>query len=71
MEKLPETLSVKVDGDILEHRIISALKAIREARTCTLHDALDIFVERYEELRQERPDDFTLPREEYGRGFYS
>jgi hypothetical protein len=32
---------------------------------------LDIFAERYEELRRERPDDFTVPREDYGRGFYS
>jgi hypothetical protein len=67
MEQLPEG----VDRDILERRIVRALKAIREARDCTLHQALDIFVERYEELRRDRPDDFTLPREEYGRGFYS
>ncbi|MFJ7911426.1 hypothetical protein [Kitasatospora sp. NPDC096204] len=67
MEQLPES----VDRDILEHRTFFALKAIREARNCTLHEALDVFVERYEELRRDRPDDFTLPREEYGRGFYS
>ncbi|MBM9510132.1 hypothetical protein [Actinacidiphila acididurans] len=67
MEQLPES----VDRDILEHRIISALVTIRETLGCTLHQALDTFVERYEELRRERPDDFALSRDEYGRGFYS
>jgi len=60
-----------VDRGILEHRIIFALKAIREARNCTLAEALEVFAQRYEELRRECPDDFTLPREDYGRGFYS
>jgi hypothetical protein len=67
MDQLPES----VDRDIVEHRIILALKAIREACDCTLHEALDVFAERYEELRRDRPNDFTLSREDYGRGFYS
>ncbi|WP_043667764.1 hypothetical protein [Streptomyces xylophagus] len=67
MEQLPES----VDRDILEHRIIAALKAIRETSGCTLHEALDVFAQRYEELRRDRPDDFGLSRDEYGRGFYS
>lgn len=32
---------------------------------------LDVFAERYEELRRDRPDDFTVSPEEYGRCFYS
>jgi len=67
MEQLPES----VDREILEHRIIPALVTIRETLGCTLHQALDVFAERYEELRRDRPDDFTLSRDEYGRGFYS
>lgn len=67
MKQLPES----VDRDILDNRIISALGTIREALGCTLHQALDAFVQRYEELRLERPDDFILSREEYGRDFYS
>jgi hypothetical protein len=67
MENLPESL----DRDILEQRIISALMTIREALDCTLHEAIDIFAQRYEELRRDRPDDFTLRREDYGQGFYS
>ncbi|MFJ5901411.1 hypothetical protein ACIQFZ_39975 [Streptomyces sp. NPDC093064] len=62
---------MSVDRDIVNHRIIFAIKAIRETRACTLHEALDVFAERYEELRQDRPDDFTVSREDYGRGFYS
>ncbi|MDV9174763.1 hypothetical protein R6V09_32215 [Streptomyces sp. W16] len=67
MEQLPES----VDREILEHRIIPALVTIRETLGCTLHQALDVFAERYEELRDDRPDDFILSRDEYGRGFYS
>ncbi|MFE7235902.1 hypothetical protein ACWCRF_36735 [Streptomyces sp. NPDC002405] len=67
MEQLPAS----VDRDIVNHRIIFAIKAIREARAYTLHEALDVFAERYEELRRDRPDDFTVSREDYGRGFYS
>jgi hypothetical protein len=67
MEQLPES----VDHDIVNHRIIFAIKAIRAARACTLHEALDIFAERYEELRRDRLDDFTVSREDYGQGFCS
>ncbi|MFE3525639.1 hypothetical protein ACFXOD_29255 [Streptomyces sp. NPDC059161] len=67
MEQLPES----VDRDILEERISFALKTIRETQGCTLHQALDVFAQRYEELRRDRPDDFHLSREAYGRGFYS
>lgn len=48
--------------------------AVARSLSCTrepAHEALDIFAERYEELRRDRPDDFTVSREDYGRGFYS
>lgn len=67
MGELPES----VDQDILGNRIIFAIKSIREASGCTLHEAIDLFAQRYEELRRDRPADFQLSREEYGRGFYS
>ncbi|MEV6508898.1 hypothetical protein AB0M61_22635 [Streptomyces sp. NPDC051642] len=67
MEQLPES----VDRDILEHRIITAIATIRETLGCTIHQAIDVFAERYEGLRRDRPDDFDLSRDEYGRGFYS
>ncbi|WP_411071253.1 hypothetical protein [Streptomyces sp. cmx-4-25] len=65
-----ENLSESLDRDILEQRIIPALMTIREALDCTLHEAIDIFAQRYEELRRDRPDGFTLRREDYGQGFY-
>ncbi|MGW0859271.1 hypothetical protein [Streptomyces sp. NPDC002690] len=63
MENLPEN----VDRHILDHRIILALTAIKDASGCSLHEAIDIFEVRYEELRLNRPDDFRVSREEYGR----
>jgi hypothetical protein len=67
MEDLPES----VDRHILEHRIVLALIAIREASGCTLPEAIDIFEVRYEELRRDRPEAFHLGREEYGRNVYT
>ncbi|MEV6540065.1 hypothetical protein [Streptomyces sp. NPDC051665] len=67
MEQLPES----VDRDILKHRIVAAIITIRETLGCTIHQAIDVFAERYEGLRRDRPDDFDLSRDEYGRGFYS
>ncbi|MFJ3231529.1 hypothetical protein [Streptomyces sp. NPDC086787] len=64
-------LPASVDRDILDHRIIFALNAIREASGCTIHEAIDVFAARYEELRRNHPDDFSVGPEEYGRGFYS
>jgi hypothetical protein len=64
-------LPATVDRDILDHRILFAIKAIRETLGCTIHDAIDVFAARYEELRRDRPNDFTVGPEEYGRGFYS
>ncbi|MFE3112281.1 hypothetical protein ACFXKJ_29535 [Kitasatospora indigofera] len=67
MEELPEI----VDRHILDHRIVPALKAVRDASGCTLHEAIDIFGVRYEELRRDRPDDFLVSPEEYGRNVYT
>ena len=64
-------LPTSVDRDILDRRIVFALKTISETLGCTIHEAIDVFAARYEELRRDRPDDFTVAPEEYGRGFYS
>ncbi|MFG2949844.1 hypothetical protein [Streptomyces adustus] len=64
-------LPASVDRDILDHRIMFAIIAIREALGCTIHEAIDVFAARYEELRRDRPDDFAVAPDEYGRGFYS
>ncbi|GAA1408081.1 hypothetical protein GCM10009639_57570 [Kitasatospora putterlickiae] len=67
MDDLPES----VDRDILDCRIILAVKAVKDASGCTLHEALDVYAQRYEELRRDRPDDFRPSREEYGRNDYT
>ncbi|MFB7116286.1 hypothetical protein [Streptomyces sp. NPDC056190] len=64
-------LPASVDRDILDHRIMFAVRTIRETLSCTIHEAIDVFAVRYEELRRDRPDDFAVGSEEYGRGFYS
>ncbi|WP_042381005.1 hypothetical protein [Streptacidiphilus melanogenes] len=46
MAELPEC----VDRDILEGRMISAVKAIRELQGCSLHDAIDILNQRWQQL---------------------
>ncbi|MFG2824629.1 hypothetical protein ACGFX4_35010 [Kitasatospora sp. NPDC048365] len=67
MDDLPDT----VDRHILDHRIVLALKAIMDASGRTLHEAIDVFSLRYEELRRDRPDDFQVGREDYGRNVYT
>ncbi|MFD1659877.1 hypothetical protein ACFSL4_17160 [Streptomyces caeni] len=64
-------LPASVARDILYHRIMFAITAIRETLGCTIHEAIDVFAARYEALRRDRPDDFIVGSEEYGRGFYS
>jgi hypothetical protein len=60
-----------IDELILTERIIAALQAIMAELGCSLHESLNEFQQRYDRLRTERPDDFTLPPEEYGHNFYS
>ncbi|SEL32750.1 hypothetical protein [Streptacidiphilus jiangxiensis] len=67
MVELPES----VDRDILGHRILPALTTIRETLGCSIPEALDTFNERYKVLRRNRPAEFTVGPDEYGRGFFS
>lgn len=60
-----------IDELILAERIIPALQAIMAELGRSLSEALDEFQQRYDRLRTERPDDFTLSPEEYGRNFHS
>ncbi len=60
-----------IDEDILHHRIIPALMALREQFGYSLPEAIEAFSQRYERLRQTRPLEFTLSREDYGQGVYT
>ena len=63
--------AAEIDENIVAGRIVLALIGIRAELGCSIPAAMDVFSERYERLRAERPQDFTLSHEEYGRGFYS
>ncbi|MGW2443847.1 hypothetical protein [Streptomyces sp. NPDC001675] len=66
-----ETDEGVADGMIVAGRIIPGVKALRDHLGCSLHEALDVYVTRYEVLRRERPVDFTKSHEEYWANFYS
>ncbi len=61
----------RVDDLIVNAQYLPALSEIRSAAGVGLTEAVDIFSERYDALRIERPDDFTLPPGEYGQGVYT
>jgi hypothetical protein len=58
VEELPES----VDRDILAGRTILAVKAIREAQGCSLHEAVDLYHRRYGELHPEPASAQEVPR---------
>ncbi|MEV6157269.1 hypothetical protein AB0L53_43725 [Nonomuraea sp. NPDC052129] len=62
---------VAIDDLIVAERIVPAMMIMREQFGDTIHEAVDRFSERYEHLRGVRSEDFTKPREEYGRGVYT
>ncbi|MER5965381.1 hypothetical protein [Streptomyces sp. NPDC002057] len=51
MKNVPES----VDHEILNGRIIHAIKAYRDASGCTIHEAIDFVEERRTELHRDRP----------------
>lgn len=60
-----------IDDDILRGHKIQAIQKIRQEFGGGIHDALDLLGPRYEQLRRDRPDDFTQGPETYWNGFYS
>ncbi|MFC5833723.1 hypothetical protein [Nonomuraea insulae] len=61
----------ELDDLVLQGQRIRGIKLIKDTFECSLHEALDYYVERYRKLRLTRPDDFTESHEEYWDGFYS
>ncbi|WP_018635898.1 hypothetical protein [Parafrankia elaeagni] len=60
-----------IDPEIFHGAVVQAVKRIREEFGGGLRDALDILVRRYERLRRERPDDFTVDVESFGSDVYT
>ena len=63
--------SAEIDEHILHGRMLPALKALREDFGYSIPEAIDAFSKRYEHLRERRPSEFTVSREDYGKNFYS
>jgi hypothetical protein len=61
----------RIDDLMVNARYLLALMEIRAVFAVGIAEAIDIFDERYPLLRQERPDDFTLASEGYGRDIYT
>ncbi|MEV5750394.1 hypothetical protein AB0L00_21460 [Actinoallomurus sp. NPDC052308] len=61
----------EIDELIVHRRIVPAIVILREEFGYGIREAIDAFGDRYEQLRDLRPEDFTLSPEEYFKGFYS
>ncbi|MFE3767324.1 hypothetical protein ACFXPI_36825 [Streptomyces sp. NPDC059104] len=69
-ENAPAPLTV-ADADIFAGRILPGIRAMRAHLGCPLNEALLAFHARYEVLRLEQPDTFTVSADEYWAGFIS
>jgi hypothetical protein len=64
-------MSDELDDLVLQGQTIRGIKLIQDTFECSLHEALDFYVEWYRKLRLTRPDGFTESHEECWDGFYS
>jgi hypothetical protein len=58
-----------INDDILRGHKIQAIQKIRNEFGGGIHDALDLLGPRYEQLRRDRPDDFSQDPDTYWDGF--
>lgn len=61
----------EIDQLILRHQILPALVALQDETSCSLPEAIAAFDERYRDLRQSRPNDFTVNADDYGSAVYT
>ncbi|RMI31711.1 hypothetical protein [Nocardia stercoris] len=59
------------DEDIYAGRVVAAIKALRDAYGYSIHQGIDAVSERYQLLRREHPERFTVGPQEWGQNFYS
>lgn len=67
----PEDILKALDAHILKNRKADGINLIRQATGMSLGAAIRALSQRYDLLREQRPDDFTQSHEEYWSGFYS
>jgi hypothetical protein len=70
-ERLSATDLAELDTLIVERRVLPLLKFIRSRLGVSISETQDVWLERYRELRIERPDDFTVADDAYWMGLYS
>jgi len=61
----------EIDEHILQHRIIQALKALRDDFGYSLPQAIDAFDGRYKQLRETWAQEFAVRHEDYGKNVYT
>ena len=61
----------ELDAHVLAGRIILGIRFVWDCGAPSLPAAMEVFTERYRELRQDRPEAFTKDLEDYWDGFYS
>ena len=66
-----DELQEEFDRLILENRKIQYLQLLRQETGCTLKDALEQLYSRYESLREQSPEKFSVSHKDYWDGFYS
>ncbi len=71
MRELSAAESKQFDQYIFQRNILVGLVFLRERLDLPLPDALRVFKERYEALRQTEGNRFTVSDKEYFEGFYS
>lgn len=59
------------DEGLDDARLNDQVNEMRGRFCVPLREAIDLFNERYDVLRRERPDDFVLPDGDYGRNVYT
>ena len=59
------------DRLIFENQKMQYLQRLRQETGCTFRDALEQLYSRYETLREQAPEKFSVSHEDYWDGFYS
>jgi hypothetical protein len=68
---LPAEVLSQLDRHIAENHKLKGIVLMRTRLDCALTNALEVFVARYEQLRETAPERFAATDDEYWEGFHS
>jgi hypothetical protein len=57
-----------IDREIFDGRPVHAVRAVRQEFGGGIHDAIDVVADRFALLRDERPGEFTVDVDSWGKG---